>query len=149
MIFAKVNDAEKYFGVIDGLDKAAEFIKSALENGADEGRHELCDGVTAIVSTYETKSPVGFTLEAHRAYADVQALICGKELILVENSEGLSHTVEYSAEKDVEFFESKNPAAIVLERGSFTLLLPEDAHAPGMMLDTPEAVKKVVVKIRL
>jgi YhcH/YjgK/YiaL family protein len=34
-----------------------------------------------------------------------------------------------------------------LHSGSFVLLLPEDAHMPGMAVGTPAPVKKVVVKI--
>ena len=149
MIFAKISDAEKYFGVIDGLDKAIEFIKNALESGADEGRYELSDGIYAVVSTYETKSPEECSLESHRVYADVQAVIGGSEAMLVRDKNGLQTAVAYSDERDIEFYESARSSSIVLEAGSFVLLLPEDAHAPGMMLDTPEAVKKVVVKIRL
>jgi beta-galactosidase beta subunit len=29
----------------------------------------------------------------------------------------------------------------------FTLFMPEDAHMPGMAVDQPQPVKKVVVKI--
>ena len=149
MIFAKVNDAEKYFGVINGLDKATEFIKNALESGADEGRYELSDGIYAVVSTYETKAPEECSLESHRIYADVQAVISGSEAMLVRDKNGLQTAVAYSDERDIEFYESARSSSLVLEAGSFVLLLPEDAHAPGIMLDTPEAVKKVVVKIRL
>lgn len=149
MIFAKISDAERYFGVIDGLDKAVTFIKNALENSVDEGRYELSDGIYAVVSTYETKAPEECSLEAHRVYADVQAVISGSEAMLVRDRNGLQTAVAYSDERDIEFFESAESSSILLGAGSFVLLLPEDAHAPGVSVNSPKTVKKVVVKIRL
>ena len=34
-----------------------------------------------------------------------------------------------------------------LPAGMFTIFTPEDAHMPGIALDQPQPVKKVVVKV--
>ena len=149
MVFAKISDAEKYFGVIQGLDKAVEFIKNASESGLEERRYEISDGIFAFVSTYVTKPEADCRLEAHKNYADVQVLLSGKEKILVRDLPGLKLSEEYSPEKDIEFYEIAEASAIVLNPESFVLLLPEDAHAPGVAADSVESVKKLVVKIKI
>ena len=47
----------------------------------------------------------------------------------------------YKLEGDGEFF--------TLCAGYFAVLKPQDAHMPGMAISTPQAVKKVVVKVRV
>jgi YhcH/YjgK/YiaL family protein len=47
----------------------------------------------------------------------------------------------YKLEGDGEFY--------TLRAGYFTILKPQDAHMPGMAIAAPQAVKKVVVKVRV
>ena len=80
MIIDKFENLPLYFSCLPGLDKAAEFL--AGENIAD-GRHEI-DGekIFANVSSYEPKEFNGdMRFEAHKKYADLQAVLEGEERI--------------------------------------------------------------------
>ena len=55
---------------------------------------------------------------------------------------------EYNPDKDIIFF-SGETAQLVLEADMFAVFFPQDIHRPGMQIDGPEKVKKVVVKVRV
>ena len=104
MIIDKFENLPLYFSCLPGLDKAAEFL--AGENIAD-GHYEI-DGekIFANVSSYEPKEFNGdMRFEAHKKYADLQAVLEGEERIdwaplgsLKEESE------EYSKGGDIAFY---------------------------------------------
>lgn len=80
MIIDKFDNLPLYFSCLPGLDKAAEFL--AGENIAD-GHYEI-DGekIFANVSSYEPKEFNGdMRFEAHKKYADLQAVLEGEERI--------------------------------------------------------------------
>jgi YhcH/YjgK/YiaL family protein len=119
--------------------------------GADaaDGRFELDDdSLFYMVQTYETKSREEQEFEAHREYADIQILLEGEESILWAPREGLH--VSKSYEPDAEFY-SLIPGAtdLVLRPGQFCVFMPNDAHAPCITHETPCAVRKAVVKVKL
>jgi YhcH/YjgK/YiaL family protein len=72
---------------------------------------------------------------------------------MVQGTEGIGYANihhmqqgEYDAKKDfLPLFGEGD--LVALKSGSFVLLLPEDAHMPGMAIGTPAPIRKVVVKI--
>ena len=61
-------------------------------------------------------------------------------------------TEAYDEEKDIAFYESLVPdSTIIMSKGNFAVLYPEDVHSPCGALDddAPEDVVKVVVKISI
>jgi len=121
------------------------------ELGADiaDGRYELDgDDLFVMVQTYKTKPRDGQEFEAHRDYADIQILLDGKESILWAPREGLTVTKPYKP--DIEFY-ALIPGAtdLVLRPAQFCVFLPDDAHAPCIVHETPCTVRKAVVKVRL
>jgi len=130
--------------------RAMGYLESLGPDVAD-GRYEI-DGahVYAMVMSYETKCPDPPLFEAHRAYADVQAALSGTEALEWAPVGALAPTGPFDPDKDAGFY--GKPAEVTrveLRPGLFALLLPHDAHMPGVMAGpAPEAVKKVVVKIR-
>lgn len=77
MIIDKFENLPLYFSCLPGLDRAAEFL--AGENIAD-GHYEI-DGekIFANVSSYEPKEfNSDMRFEAHRKYADLQAVLEGE-----------------------------------------------------------------------
>ena len=105
------------------------------------------------VMEYDAALPAAETLEAHRDYVDIQAVISGREAMFWANIDGLEVATPYNPEKDVEF--RKTPAEGVskleLVPGLFAVFYPEDGHYGKIMPASgkPEKVKKVVIKVKL
>ena len=112
------------------------------------------DQVFARVMSYHTREDFASdaVLESHRNFADIHMSLVGSERIAVWPTEQLTVKTPYDAQKDAEFYQFQQSAAlqIGMEAGTFALLLPQDAHMPALHTGTPGAtVKKVVVKIAL
>lgn len=152
MIVDKIENIGLYKTVLDGLGKAGDFVNGFYKKPGEPGKYVL-DGekVFASVSTYETKPREGALLEAHRKYADLQAVISGEELIGWSILDTLKEESEsFSTGGDIAFYSGETMLDVVLPAGYFVLLLPEDAHMP--CLQTPKgagSVTKIVVKISL
>ena len=144
MIIDKFENLPLYFSCLPGLDKAAEFL--AGENIAD-GRHEI-DGekIFANVSSYEPKEfNSDMRFEAHKKYADLQAVLEGEERIdwaplgsLKEESE------EYSKGGDIAFYSGDEHMRVTLSAGEFLILFP--GHPPKPPPRTGGKGKKGEVK---
>ncbi|MBP9906088.1 MAG: YhcH/YjgK/YiaL family protein [Rhodoferax sp.] len=89
--------------------------------------------------------------EVHREYIDVQFLVLGCEKIGVATDTG--HNVmakDMLAERDLLFYTGmENESTLTMTPGSFAVFLPIDVHHPGCALDQPQAIRKVVVKVRV
>ena len=137
---------------LQALSKPAyEFACRARREELEVGRYDLEDGVYAMVQSYETKSRENAKYEAHRRYIDVQLLLMGTEIIAVEPLNVMRrHTclMEYDAEKDAELYAANSDGTDhLLGKGDFLILMPEDAHMPGLCAQNPIEVRKVVIKI--
>ncbi len=53
---------------------------------------------------------------------------------------------EYNADKDFVLLEGSGNF-VLMPAGTFVILTPQDAHIPGVAVDNPQPVKKVVVKV--
>lgn len=131
---------------------AVDFLTSISAN-AEEQRYPLQgDDVYALVMSYETRCPDSALFEAHRGYVDVQAVLSGSEALEWASIEELQVESPFDSDKDVELYRrcEKGATRVSLFPGTFVLLLPHDAHMPGLVLgDAPERVKKAVVKVRV
>jgi len=117
-----------------------------------DGKYEIDGpGLVAIVQRYETASTESKKWETHRVHGDIQVIYSGQEFIGYARRDELSVKTPYLPEKDAEFYEppAVSVSQLLLPAGSFTVFLPHDAHQPGVMIDQPEALVKVVVKFRL
>ena len=52
---------------------------------------------------------------------------------------------EFDVEKDIRFYDDEPQCYYTLRPGQFTILLPEDAHAPMV---GEGAIRKIIVKVR-
>ena len=53
------------------------------------------------------------------------------------------------AERDLLFYIGmENESTLTMVPGSFAVFFPTDVHRPGCVVDQPEAIRKVVVKVR-
>ena len=110
------------------------------------GRYEV-DGenLYAMVQQYNTKPKEAGVWEAHRRYIDLQYVIQGAEKIGYANLSRLTQG-EYDANRDFLPLYGEGEF-LTLKNGDFVILMPEDAHMPGIAIDALLPVKKIVIKI--
>jgi len=127
---------------LEGLDATAEVCD----------HHPLSEeDVFARVLSYPTRSREEAVVEAHEEYIDIQLSLVSSEGIDCFQRSGLAEETRYNAANDVTYFrKGVLPVARVINvPGQFTVLFPEDAHMPQLIVgDASRMVKKVVVKLR-
>jgi biofilm protein TabA len=137
------------YGVV--WEKAFEFLL-ALSPDVAEGEYPLQgEDAFARVMNYRTRPPEEALLETHREYADIQIVLKGAEAMEWYPAKGLQIQTPYDPGKDAQFYARPGsaPARMAIRPGFFAFFLPEDAHMPSLTVgESPEEVKKVVVKIR-
>lgn len=137
-------------GVLDGQHEAASTLR-ALEAGKVERLDLDGDDVYALLQYPRTRARADQLAEAHRAYADVQAVIDGDEILEVMPLDDLEPTMEFDPARDVRLY--RMPAAgskLIMRPGLAAILFPEDAHAPLQAPDgTPAPSRRIVVKVRV
>lgn len=135
--------------------EAAFGFLSTLSPDAEEREYPLMgEKMFARVMSYQTKEAAAddAVLESHRVYADIHMALIYSERIAVYPRHTLAVKEAYDAIRDVEFytFEQKAELQLSMQPGTFALLLPEDAHMPGLHTRNGTGnVKKVVVKIAM
>ena len=141
----------QYATTLPGLDQAFAYLQT-LDANCPTGRYELAgDRIYALVQRYQTKPREQGKLEAHRKYADVQYILAGQETILWAPLAALTTVTQpYDPARDIGFFGMVGGTTpLHLGTGQFTILFPQDGHAPGLEAAGITDVVKVVVKVRL
>jgi len=146
MIFDRLTNARIYAPLGHGIARALQYLEQTHLGALESGRHEI-EGASlyVVASEYSTKEPADGRWEAHRRYIDLQYVVRGTERIghaMVDQLEA----GPYDEQKDVMSL-SGSGQFVTLEAGDFMILWPHDAHMPGIALDSPAPVKKIVVKI--
>jgi len=140
----------RYTNLSPRFAAAFEFLANLPANQPD-GRCEIDgDNCFALVQSYTTKPLAQAKFEAHRQYIDIQFIQAGRETLLWSPLAALTQVTEpYAADRDIAFFASPPQwTPIHLCAGQFTIFFPEDGHAPGIESIGPDAVRKVVIKVR-
>lgn len=122
---------------------------TALE--ADEsGRVELDHGAFALEQCYFTKPSEAVRWEAHKVYLDVQVVVSGDEILEVADVAGLAVAEDFTPAKDVLLYHPYADGTRLRARDGFVaVFFPPDGHRPGLAVDSPVLVRKVVVKVPL
>jgi YhcH/YjgK/YiaL family protein len=147
MIFDTLENALRYARLGDNLPAALKYLLETDLASLPLGRTDL-DGnrLYILVQEYDTKPLDQSKWEAHRQYIDVQYVASGRERMGFANL-GTMQLGEYKPEKD--FQALSGPANYVdVFAGAFVIFFPEDAHMPGLCVDQPEPVRKVVLKVQ-
>ncbi len=151
MIVNTLNCSAQYEVLHPSFSRAFSFLRQYDFTAVELGRMEL-DGTAlyALVQSYNTEEASQKRWEAHEKYIDIQYVVDGTEICGWAPADTLLPDTSYNQEKDVRFFTDGAPFTPVrLEKGSFAILYPEDIHKPGCAAGLPEAVIKVVVKVRI
>ncbi len=149
MVYDKIDNIETYKGLSEDIYEGLRFLKNASPDLVN-GVHEINPRVKAIVSEYETKPINENGYEAHRYFIDIQYLLKGIEKNCCLPIEKLKETKAYKEEIDAAFYDTNLPVQeLMLGDGYFAIYWPQDGHMPCLIVDVPEKVKKVVVKIKI
>lgn len=149
MIHDTLDNSARYEVLSPRFAQAFAFLRS-VDGTQTLGRHDIAgDDVFAIVQTYTTKPQEKALFEAHRKYIDVQFLYSGRETILWAPLATMKEeTLAYTEEKEAALWKLVAEfTPLHLGPGYFTILYPEDAHAPCVEWDAPSEVFKVVIKV--
>lgn len=148
MILDSLKNSALYYGVHPRLQRAFELIASTDWKTIGPGIHEL-DGRDIYVNVMDVdlKRKPDAKLEVHNEYIDIQVLISGESESFGWSERGnlRKPQSDFNAEKDIQFFDDEPQTYYTLRPGQFSLLLPEDGHAP-MVGDG--RVRKIIVKVR-
>lgn len=148
MITDRLTNAHLYSSLGTRIQRAFEYLQNTDLHSLPTGKFDL-DGKNLYINSQEylTKLPEQGKWETHRLYIDLQYIISGTERIGYAH---LSRLVQEDYDPGKDFLSLSGTGDFVtLSAGDFMLLFPEDAHMPGMAVENPTPVKKVVVKISL
>ncbi|MBS6722971.1 MAG: YhcH/YjgK/YiaL family protein [Clostridiales bacterium] len=152
MLTTNLSLAEKYDYLSDKFKKAFTFLRETDLSALPVGNIAI-DGedVYANVQSYTTMAAEECPFESHRAYFDLQYVAEGEECFGYTPVETLTPSMDYDAERDLIFYnEPEESGAVILKKGDFAIVPPEDGHAPRRMTAAgPCKVKKIVVKIKV
>ena len=149
MIFDVIKQLEWYAGLpIPQFQNILQFLKTTDLQKLKAGRIELdAENLIVLVQEYETKPFAQGKWEAHRVYIDLQYMLEGAENMGFANIDTLKTGV-YHSEKDFQALEGDGNL-ITVNAGEFVIFFPQDAHKPGLCIEKPGPVKKVVFKIKI
>ena len=134
----------------DKIQEALNMIKNIKFEEMELGRYDIHDDLYILVQTYDSKPVENMRYEAHENYVDIQYVVEGTEQIFIAPTTAMEVEEAYSPERDVVFFKNVEQAcSVTLTNGGYAILYPADAHKPGVMVDAPSQVKKIVGKVRI
>ena len=146
MIFDKIDHIDTYVSISEGLAKGLRLLKETDFSVMEPGKYVVDgDELYYMVQSYQSR-PENETPEAHRKYIDIQYILSGEELIGVGGLSDMTEEVEANPGSDYWLYHGPM-SKIRLSEGYFAVLFPQDAHAPGIAVNEPAPMKKVVVKV--
>lgn len=148
MIFDNLQNSARYYSLGDRIKRAFEFIKNTDFGSYKAGKYpENGDGMFFLVNEYTTKELKDCLMESHRKYIDLQYMLKGSEQIghaLLTNN---TITKEYDSENDYVLYKPEKLSLFTLHEGEFAVFFPNDLHMTSIFNETPQAIKKIVVKV--
>jgi YhcH/YjgK/YiaL family protein len=146
MIIDRIDNAHLYYAVNIKFKWVFDYLHQIDADTISVGKYEI-DGenMYALVQQYNTKLKEQGVWEAHRRYIDLQYVVQGVEGIGYANINHLRQG-DYDSARDFLPLHGEGDL-VTLRGGSFVILMPEDAHMPGMATISPALVRKIVIKI--
>lgn len=151
MIFSSIqtdSDTSKY---PQGIRMALNYLSSRDFTQMEPGTYPIMGkDIYAILMDIVTCPASEKRAESHIDYLDVQFVVSGKERLGFAPFHGDETVSDSNVESDIYFYEKvKNENFVDSASGCYAVFFPEDIHRPGCMVDKPEAVRKVVVKVNM
>ena len=149
MILDTLKNKEQYAQLHPRFKQVFDFIEQHDIASMECGRHDIDgDDIFLSVQELELKPTAEARLELHRKYIDIQLLLRGEEELFgwSEKKDCLTPETEFDEAKDIQLFTDIPQCFYTVGQGQFTILFPEDGHAP--MLGEGH-VKKCIFKIAI
>ncbi|PIO99425.1 YhcH/YjgK/YiaL family protein [Pleomorphomonas carboxyditropha] len=152
-----------FSGHLDNLDRDAAALPAdilqclrflrQIDRGAVAGRIEI-DGENAygLVQEYLSAPREACKAEVHRLFADIQFMVSGEETIgYAPLPAGALPDEAHFEERDVGYFRSVDGESFIhLRPDAYAVFYPSDIHRPRCQAgNAPEAVRKIVIKVRV
>lgn len=146
MILDSIDNGARYYALHPGLSRVFDFLRTADIASLEPGRHDIDgDNLFVNVSELELRPLDAAHLEAHNRYIDVQVVVEGEETFgWSERKDCMKPEGEFDTERDILFYSDIPQTFYNVREGQFTILYPEDAHAP--MLGNGN-VRKLIFKV--
>jgi YhcH/YjgK/YiaL family protein len=146
MILDLVTNRHLYAPLGPAIARALDYLERTDLAALAAGRHELDgDRLYLVASEYLTKPAAEGRWEVHRRYVDVHVVVRGTERVGYAPAQRLDVT-SHEEERDIAWLAGSGEF-LTVQPGDFMVLWPGEAHMPGMAVDAPGPVKKIVVKI--
>lgn len=151
MIFGdikNINDMEKVLP--KAILKVINYLKESDFLSMKSGVYKIeGEDIFAQVVDITTREKAKVNPEVHKKYIDVQFSVEGKEKIGFARDTGNNEVLEdLLNEKDIKFYKSiDDEIDLIMNKGSFVVLFPNDVHRPGCLMGGPCLIRKVIVKI--
>ncbi len=150
MVIDHISNSSKYYNLNPLFKKAFDFINSTNLNSISIGHHEIEGKELRVIVADEngvSESASISEFECHNQHIDIQFCISGIEKFgwKPRNTCFLPRN-EYSAEKDVLFYNDLPDMFFTLKENQFVILYPDDVHAP-MISDG--RIRKLIFKVRI
>ena len=149
MILDSLENRARYYALNPRLEKAFDYLLSTDLGALPAGRHAIDgDDVFINVMDVDLKRPADAKLEIHDRYLDIQVLVRGeREAFGWSQRDRVTRPLgAFDVQKDIRFYDDVPQTYYEVTPGQFTLLFPEDAHAPMVGEGT---IRKVIVKVRV
>ncbi len=150
MIIDSLSNSSKYTSLNPLFAKAFAYINSTDLSSLEPGTFDIDgDRIRGIVAEKKGATVAESTaeFECHNAHIDIQVCIRGKETFGWKSRDTcIAPRGEYSAEKDVLFYNDVPDMFFGLTDNQFVIFYPEDVHAP--MIGNG-IIKKLVIKVKI
>lgn len=149
MIIDTIENADVYAVLGERLAKGLKLIQDPSMLEKDPGKYEVeGEDLYYMIQKYKTKNKDEASFEAHREYIDIQAVLDGCEIIGWTPADSIEITSPYT----YDIYKGSDPQIYTeakLEKGSFGIFFPHDAHKPCCDCLIKESVTKIVVKVKI
>ncbi len=149
MIIDTIENASHYFPLNPLFKRAFDYLKDKNLDALEVGVTEIEENLKMIVfdEPAKTKEESLSKLECHNQNIDIQICLKGTETIGWKPRQNCTNPVgEYSAEKDVLFYNDAPDMFFQLNDNQFAIFYPNDVHAP-MIGDGN--IRKIVFKVKI
>lgn len=150
MIIGHINGKQDDLFYHSVLRQTLQYLRDTDFSDWEPGKYPL-DGDKLFVlvqegttEPFEQRKP-----ESHERYIDIQYLLAGREQFGVAFRTGAELMTENSlAERDIAFYATVfDENRVILQPGMYGVFFPTDIHRPLCLVEKPEAIRKIVVKM--
>ncbi len=133
---------------IKNFERAIDFLRKLDCNAPKLGMYELENGMTCCVRECRTEQECNRAFETHDRYYDIHFILQGEEYVGLAERARLRARKAYDPTEDITFYDCpEHYSRVLLQRGSYLIVGPQEAHRPLVCVDGEKPVIKAVVKV--